>query len=438
MLTDELHIHLYGCLSASDLWLLGRERYKAMAPRLAWYAKEYSHAYGRTPDVISYWTKDDGCSRLRRDFEFTEHGSFRQFQASFNLAIALFPGVPGDTMILEHVLKAQRSLGLRYGEYRCFVPQHLSSDQITAFAGAAADATAHIARESAGQYKPRLAFSLSRKPELGTLQHQAIRAALRGQPERQLVITGLDFCGVEAGHPPAPMAGLFQEILTANQREPASALAILYHVGESFDDMSVMSAMRWIWQAHQLGAHRLGHATALGLNLTALAGTSVCETKVERLAHLAWLEEQANWLGDRGYRFDLPQVQAERMHLTKQTCAEGVRIDYDGSTLAAARSLQNALLEDLAQKGAVVESCPSSNLRIGQIADPRHHPLIRFVAAGLTTVVSSDDPGIFAVDLAHEERVCREQLLLSQSALERLQATNSQVRSELLTKRPHC
>jgi hypothetical protein len=233
------------------------------------------------------------------------------------------------------------------------------------------------------------------------------------------------------------MAGLFQEIVAANRQDPASALAILYHVGESFDDMSVMSAMRWVWQAHQLGAHRLGHATALGLELAALAGTSVYETKEERLAHLTWLEEQANWLGDRGHKIDLAQVLAERWRLTKQTCTENVRIDYDSSTLEGARSLQNLLLVDLALKGAVIESCPSSNLRIGQIADPRHHPLIRFVAAGLTTVVSSDDPGIFAIDLAHEERVCRDQLLLSQSALERLQATNSQVWSEVLTRRPH-
>ena len=42
---------------------------------------------------------------------------------------------------------------------------------------------------------------------------------------------------------------------------------MLYHVGENFHDKTVASAIRWIYLAHKMGADRLGHATALGLNV---------------------------------------------------------------------------------------------------------------------------------------------------------------------------
>ena len=437
LFTDELHIHLYGCLSAMDVWTLGRDRYRKMSARLDWYASEYAAAYGRTPDYRHYWEQDYGFELLQNDFLFTKHGSFAQFQACFNLMIALFPAVPGDTTILEHVLKAQRAQGLRYGEYRCFTPPYLNDEQIMTFVGAAADAAARIDQDSGGQFKPRLAFSISRDVAQGLRQHQAIRAALKGHVERQRVVTGLDFCGVEAGHPPGPMAPLFSAIHRANQEHPPGALAILYHVGESFDDMSVMSAMRWVWQAHHLGAHRLGHATALGLDLAALAGTTdVRESVAERLEHLAWLEVQAPWLAERGHLIDVQEIKAERTRLAGLPADGFTQVSYDETALTAARSLQSALLQDLAAAGATVESCPTSNLRIGRIADPLHHPLRRFVAAGLTTVVSSDDPGIFAVDLAHEERVCSSELQLSDAVLQHLQATNRQVWSEALSQRP--
>jgi adenosine deaminase len=50
----------------------------------------------------------------------------------------------------------------------------------------------------------------------------------------------------------------------------------------------------------------------------------------------------------------------------------------------------------------VIEVCPTSNRRIGGIGDPAHHPVHRFLGAGLPVVVSSDDPGIFGTTLATE------------------------------------
>ena len=52
--------------------------------------------------------------------------------------------------------------------------------------------------------------------------------------------------------------------------------------------------------------------------------------------------------------------------------------------------------------GAVVEVCPASNRRIGDIGDPDHHPVHRFLEHGVRVVVSTDDPGIFDVTLDQE------------------------------------
>lgn len=85
--------------------------------------------------------------------------------------------------------------------------------------------------------------------------------------------------------------------------------------------------------------------------------------------------------------------------------------------------------------GAVVEVCPTSNRRIGGITDPAHHPVHRFLAAGLATVVSSDDPGIFGTTLAEElDWVC-ERTGGGAELREELVATAWKSRSEVLTGR---
>ena len=37
----DLHVHLYGCLSAEDLWNIGKDSYQKRRLMLEWYAQEY-------------------------------------------------------------------------------------------------------------------------------------------------------------------------------------------------------------------------------------------------------------------------------------------------------------------------------------------------------------------------------------------------------------
>ncbi len=62
------------------------------------------------------------------------------------------------------------------------------------------------------------------------------------------------------------------------------------------------------------------------------------------------------------------------------------------------RDLQEALIDDLAKTGIVVESCPSSNVAIRHTGEPSSHPIHRLVEK-LPTCIGSDDPAALATNI---------------------------------------
>jgi adenosine deaminase len=71
------------------------------------------------------------------------------------------------------------------------------------------------------------------------------------------------------------------------------------------------------------------------------------------------------------------------------------------------RALEDAsVLRDLAQRGIVLEVCPSSNVDSGVVPDLDHHPLPRLLDAGLLVTVNTDDPSLSAITLGEEYRRC--------------------------------
>lgn len=77
------------------------------------------------------------------------------------------------------------------------------------------------------------------------------------------------------------------------------------------------------------------------------------------------------------------------------------------------------LLRELVRRGTVVEVNPTSNLRTGAVASYREHPVRAWKDAGLRTTLSTDDPGVFGIDLAHEyEALSREAGFTAEELLE--------------------
>ncbi|AUH34856.1 adenosine deaminase [Paracoccus tegillarcae] len=61
-----------------------------------------------------------------------------------------------------------------------------------------------------------------------------------------------------------------------------------------------------------------------------------------------------------------------------------------------------ALVDDLAERGIVLEVCPGSNVALGVYPDWASHPIARLRDAGVKVTVSTDDPPFFHTTMSHE------------------------------------
>jgi adenosine deaminase len=148
-----------------------------------------------------------------------------------------------------------------------------------------------------------------------------------------------------------------------------------------------------------LGAHRLGHAIALGIDPTCYGEHTRTESGAERLDQIAYDLAHAAGLARHGVIVDADALRREQQSLRAD---DDVKHLYDASRLEEVARRQDYAMERVIAAGAVVEVCPTSNRRIGDISDPAHHPVHRFLDRGVPVVVGSDDPGIFGVTLEEE------------------------------------
>jgi adenosine deaminase len=73
------------------------------------------------------------------------------------------------------------------------------------------------------------------------------------------------------------------------------------------------------------------------------------------------------------------------------------------------RSIEDpALVAELADRGIVLECCPTSNVVLGVFPTYEQHPLPRLIAAGVRVTLGSDDPPYFGASVGGEYSVCRE------------------------------
>lgn len=63
------------------------------------------------------------------------------------------------------------------------------------------------------------------------------------------------------------------------------------------------------------------------------------------------------------------------------------------------------LLGELADRGTVLDVCPTSNVRTGVVRSLAEHPLPALLAAGIGCTVNTDDPAMFGSDLGSEWEV---------------------------------
>lgn len=75
------------------------------------------------------------------------------------------------------------------------------------------------------------------------------------------------------------------------------------------------------------------------------------------------------------------------------------------------------LMKALAEKKICLEMCPTSNWLTQVVPDLRDHPLPKVLRAGIPVCINTDDPGIMGVTLAHEIKLCREVMGMSEAEI---------------------
>lgn len=92
--------------------------------------------------------------------------------------------------------------------------------------------------------------------------------------------------------------------------------------------------------------------------------------------------------------------------LNSERLGHGVSVAEDPSVVALVR-----------ERDVTLEMCPTSNRRTGAVPSLEEHPARRLLDQEVSVTINTDNPGLFAVDLTNELRVCVERLGFSDDDL---------------------
>jgi adenosine deaminase len=88
------------------------------------------------------------------------------------------------------------------------------------------------------------------------------------------------------------------------------------------------------------------------------------------------------------------------------------------------RSIEDPeLVAELAERGIVLECCPTSNVVLGVFPSYEQHPLPRLMEAGVRVTLGSDDPPYFGASVGGEYAICRERFGFDDHALREITRT---------------
>lgn len=216
-------------------------------------------------------------------------------------------------------------------------------------------------------------------------------------------IVGVDFSHREERSRIQDLLPVSEQIHAFNAQNPRHAVALVVHVGESYEGICLESALRRIHQAVRLlRPHRIGHAVAAGIAPQHHGVHERSETVRERLEHLTWECEHADSLTQHGIAVDTAQLRHERSTLLQRDPRQRLRRTYDHRLLEEFSQRQQWLRHILRRQQQIIEVCPTSTQRIAGIRDHHHHHVHAFLDEDLTVVLGSDDPGLFATTLSQE------------------------------------
>ncbi len=424
----ELHSHLYGAIPAEILYDIGKRN---LNPRWSIYTDAYEKIFKERMDSNLFFKVYDSLDKFKELYYFSKKAPFDVFQCKFNLIIALAEfSIEEIQFISKQVLFESSIKGVSYSEFR--IMYNPFATEVDYYEKTLAACIGLSEGELAYNVKGRLVVSLHRQSGF-EVQYEWLKKAMKSNEIISKYLVGIDFCNTEEGFPPKYKKEFFKKVLLDNQIDPTKSLSILYHVGESFQDKSHLSACRWILESSEYGAHRLGHCIALGETLDKFIGTERLELIEEYIDTNEYILNHYDEILEFGKisKFDL-----FRMNLVKSKTSplKQILVKYDETFLENLDTFRKYVIHKLIKNNSVIESCPSSNFLIGMIDTYDNLPIKAFSETDLKLTISADDPGIFNIDLQGEYRIC-ESIGIASEKLNKIKVDSKLYTSEILSGR---
>ena len=219
-------------------------------------------------------------------------------------------------------------------------------------------------------------------------------------PDLSEFMTGFDVAHIEEAMPPKDFKDVFDQIHEYNKKNPENKLGITYHVGESYSNTSIESAIRHVDEIVEYGGNRIGHGLVLGLDFDPMPEGMREESVEERIDQIYYdlkLLEEGIQLSTKK-----EELEKELGDLKDKQGTEIIQVDYNQSRIQDLKIRQEYVLNRIKQKEVVIEGCPTSNVRIGGLKGYESHPIKKFIETGVDFTINTDDAGIFDVNLSGE------------------------------------
>lgn len=424
---SDLHVHLTGCYFPEDLLELAKNCYRDINWNRFGFLDRYERIFGirlNPIDIFDRALATGSLDELRSisTYPYTPQGRFEEFDITSFFSLCITGYYLDRNMhepILQPIVARHKREGIAYIEYR--VAFSGNKEQFKEWHGRYAR---YFLQASSDSFDARYIVRLF--PNQVIESYRWLRELLHEQPELIHTIVGIDFSGREVA--PKSMSSFYEMLARDNQSQPESALDVTVHIGESFFDLSLESAIRRCHQAALLGAKRLGHCIALGMApsiaVNRMPDAHTKESVGERLDQVDYDLEHATDLRAYGIIVNETDLQQERKALKEQADIDPDRLvyrAYDEQRLQEASLRQDYVLDCLKKMGTIIETCPTSNLCIGGVPSIQAHPFMKLYKSGVHLAICSDDPGIFASRLADEVTfVCKAFNIAPDALVERL------------------
>ena len=423
----ELHSHLYGCISAELLYEMGK---KNPAPRWEIFTKLHSELYGEEIEHKNFFKTYHTLDLFKELYYFSKKAPFLEFQSKFNLIIALSKFDPEEIKwVTKNVVQEHSLQGVEFAEFRIMYSPF--ADEKTYYEKTLAACEGLFHAEEAYGVRGRLVVSLHRDQGYEN-QYIYLKKAMKSNELIQKYLVGIDFCNIEEGFPPKEKKLFLQRVLRDNQNDSSSALSILYHVGESFRDKTHLSACRWVLQASEFGAHRLGHCIALVENLDPYRNSEKKELASEYFDTLEYITNNYSEISNYGSLINL--IEIKKIISSLQPISGQIQVRYTDEVIETIETFRKYTIHKLIKNNTIIESCPSSNYLIGMIEKKENLPIKKFVETNLKLTIGADDPGIFHTDLPKEYEIC-EKIGITNDKLQKIIDESKEFRSEIVSGR---